>query len=84
MFSGKLHRSVLLLIMAVFLPVASACACSTCFGDPDAPESRAVVWAVAAMLGTTTSVLTGIAAFGLYLWRRSALAERTESETVDE
>ena len=35
-------------------------ACSTCFGDPSAPASQGLNWAIITLLGVTGGVLGGI------------------------
>lgn len=63
------------LILGTVLLSDAAYACPVCFGDPESDQAKAVTFAVATMLGTTITVLIGVAAFGVYIWRRAAAAE---------
>ena len=49
-------------------------ACDKCFGaNVDTPVTRGIGFAMLALLGITGSVLGGIGAFFIYLWRRSKM-----------
>jgi hypothetical protein len=53
--------STIILSIAVFgLIPDSASACATCFGDPSAPASQGMNWAIITLLGITGSVLGAV------------------------
>jgi hypothetical protein len=52
---------------------AAAWACPVCFGDPNSPMVHGMNWAILLLLGITGGVLTGFAAFIVYLFRRSRM-----------
>ena len=60
------------LLWAVFFILPnSGSACAVCFGAPDSPIAKAVSWSVIALLGIVMIVLTGVAAFFIYLAKRA-------------
>ncbi len=63
-------RAASLLLIFVILP-SVAHACTVCFGAPGSAQTEAVSWAIAFLLVTIVAVLGCVAAFGIYLYRRS-------------
>jgi hypothetical protein len=63
-------RAALLLFLLVNLP-SVARACTVCFGAPGSAQTEAAGWAIAFLLATIVTVLGCVAAFGIYLYRRS-------------
>jgi hypothetical protein len=59
--------------LALLTPAAAstADACTVCMGDPAAPMAEAANAAIFLMLGCIGGVLALLAAFGIYLYRRS-------------
>ena len=56
---NKHTKIILLLFILLFVP-ETADACATCFGDPSAPASQGMNWAIITLLGVTGGVLGGI------------------------
>ena len=50
---------IILSFILLFVP-ESAEACATCFGDPSAPASQGMNWAILTLLGVTGGVLGGV------------------------
>jgi hypothetical protein len=50
---------IILLFLLLFIP-ETADACATCFGDPSAPASQGMNWAIITLLGVTGGVLGGV------------------------
>lgn len=48
-------------------------ACSICYGDPDAPVSKGLSWAILALASLVVLVLGGVIAFFIHMSRRAAL-----------
>ncbi|MBI3417706.1 MAG: hypothetical protein HY043_20635 [Verrucomicrobia bacterium] len=70
-----LTASALLLLSS---PVASACA--ACFGKSDSKLAEGMNWGIASLLVVVVGVLGGVAAFFIFLAKKSAaLAESTAS-----
>ena len=64
-----------LIITAVVIAVPrAALACPVCFGQSDSPLANATNMGIIAMLGIVGGVLSGFAAFIIYLSRRAKLA----------
>lgn len=49
-----------------------AMACATCYGQSDSPLAEGMNWGIFALLIVVVCVLTGIAAFFVFLARRAA------------
>jgi len=56
---NKHTQIIILLFILLFVP-ETADACATCFGDPTAPASQGMNWAIITLLGVTGGVLGGI------------------------
>jgi hypothetical protein len=56
---NKNTHIIILLFLLLFLP-ETADACATCFGDPSAPASQGMNWAIITLLGVTGGVLGGV------------------------
>jgi len=46
-------------------------ACAACYGQSDAPMAHGMNWGIVSLLGIIVLVLTGVAAFFVYLARRA-------------
>ena len=55
----KHTQIIILLFILLFIP-ETADACATCFGDPTAPASQCMNWAIITLLGVTGGVLGGV------------------------
>jgi hypothetical protein len=51
---------IILVSFLVFLIPETVQACATCFGDPSAPASQGLNWAILTLLGVTGGVLGGL------------------------
>jgi hypothetical protein len=56
---NKNTHIIILLFILLFVP-ETADACATCFGDPSAPASQGMNWAIITLLGVTGGVLGGV------------------------
>jgi len=56
---NKHAQIIILLFILLFIP-ETADACATCFGDPTAPASQGMNWAIITLLGVTGGVLGGV------------------------
>jgi hypothetical protein len=71
-----LIRLFLLSCLAVFSFIATpdrASACAACYGQSDSPLAKGLVWGVFALIAVVVPLLVGIAAFFIYISKRSAL-----------
>jgi len=66
------------LALAVAGPLP-AWACAVCYGDPGAPASRGLAWAVGALVAVVGLVLSGLVAFFVQAVRREQQAARGHS-----
>ena len=62
----------LLALLALQLCPSSLLACAACYGESDAPMAQGMNWGILSLLGVVGLVLGGVAAFFIYLARRSA------------
>jgi len=51
-----------------------ASACAACYGQSVSPLAKGLVWGVFALIAVVVPLLVGIAAFFIYISKRSALA----------
>lgn len=59
-------------LLAVILCAAPrAMACAVCYGDPDAPMSKGLTWAVVVLVGMISAVLVAVSAFFVHISRRA-------------
>jgi heme/copper-type cytochrome/quinol oxidase subunit 2 len=59
-------------LAALLVSPFPALACAVCFGEPDAPMTRGLNWAILVLGGVVAVVLTGVAGFFVYVQRRTA------------
>jgi hypothetical protein len=76
------------LIIAIALLLASqtgqAIACAVCFGAKDAKSTEHMAVAIWFMMGAVMSVLGGVGAFSLHLWRHANTPLEPHQELTDE
>jgi len=73
-------RKTLVLFAASFLALPSAFACSACYGEPDSPMSRGLTWAIVALVGVVSLVLTGVTVFFVHVNRRANALDQAAPE----
>jgi hypothetical protein len=71
---GPPYRWLLLVAVALVLWPATTQACSVCFGDPDSDLAKGLNAGVLALLIVVGTVLSGFAAFFVFIAKRAALA----------
>ena len=74
-------RKALASLAGLFLALPSAFACSACYGDPDSPMSRGLTWAIVALVGVISMVLTGVTAFFVHVNRRTTALEQAAKDS---
>ncbi|MGA4644578.1 hypothetical protein [Limisphaera sp. 4302-co] len=57
--------------LAAAMPLPAA-ACAVCYGDPGAPASKGLAWAVVALVLVVAVVLSGVVAFFVHAIRRES------------
>ena len=60
------------LVLALALQPHALFACAACYGQSDSPMARGMNWGILSLLAMVALVLGGVAAFFVYLARRSA------------
>ena len=68
-------QKILVLVLASFLGLPSALACSVCYGEPDSPMTRGLSWAIIALAGIVGLVLTAVTMFFVHVNRRANALE---------
>lgn len=63
-------------IAATLLAASPALACAVCYGEPDAPMTHGLKWAILVLGGVVGMVLAAVAAFFVYVQRRAAQLAR--------
>ena len=79
-FSPGPPLRALLLLAFWFLQAPSAHACSACYGQSDSPMAAGMNWGIVSLLGVVGLVLAGVAAFFMFLARRSRALSRRPTE----
>jgi len=64
-------RSIALLFLLAISP-SHAWACAACYGQSDSPLAQGMNWGILSLLAVVVTVLGGVAAFFVYLARRSS------------
>lgn len=67
----RLWRQLGLLLAVIFITAPQAMACAVCYGDPDAPMSKGLTWAVLVLVGMISVVLVAVSAFFVHISRRA-------------
>ncbi|MDB6018086.1 MAG: hypothetical protein JWR19_2575 [Pedosphaera sp.] len=65
------------LVAVLVLHSESLFACAACFGKSDSRLAVGMNWGIFSLLGVVVCVLSGFAAFGIYLARKSASVAAT-------
>lgn len=74
-------RAISAIMAAMFLASLHASACSTCFGDPQDPQTHGMNAAILTLLGVTYGVFLAMFAAGFVIWRRNrALASAADPD----
>jgi len=66
-------RKAILLLAGLMLLVqpGSLWACAACYGAPDSPMSKGLIWGISVLLGVVVSVLVGITTFFVCVVKKS-------------
>ena len=73
------RRTGLVVLFTLLFPAVTQ-ACSVCFGDPDSDLSKGLNAGVLALLIVVSMVLSGFAAFFVFVARRASLAPGMEPD----
>lgn len=73
-----------LLVLALASPTGQALACATCMGAKDSKATAHMAIAIWVMIGAVMSVLGGVGAFGVHLWRHSTIPLEPHEQLIDE
>jgi hypothetical protein len=73
-----------LLIVVFATPTMQLLACATCMGAKDSAATAHMAIAIWVMIGAVMSVLAGVSAFGIHLWRHANTALDPEKQLIDE
>lgn len=68
---SRLRLAMLGALTVLWLLPQNVSACAVCYGEPDAPMSRGLTWAVVVLAGMITLVLVGVAGFFVHVSRRA-------------
>ena len=73
-----------LLAFSITSPTAHLFACSTCMGAKDSASTAHMAVAIWVMIGAVMSVLGGVGAFGIHLWRHANIPLEPHEQLIDE
>jgi hypothetical protein len=79
-------KAKLLLFLALVLasPTSQALACATCMAAKDSKTTAHMAIAIWVMIGAVMSVLGGVSAFGVHLWRHASTPLEPHEQLIDE
>ena len=73
-----------LLLLSIFSPLGQAIACPFCYGAKDGKSTEHMAVAIWFLFGAILSVLGGIGAFSLHLWKMSRTPLGPEDQLKEE
>jgi putative Mn2+ efflux pump MntP len=73
-----------LLLLALFSPFGQAMACSFCYGAKEGKSTEHMAVAIWFLFGAVMSVLGGIGAFSLHIWRHARMPLEPHEELSEE
>ena len=65
-------------------PTGQALACATCMTGKDSKTTANMAIAIWVMIGAIMSVLGGVSAFGVHLWRHASVPLEPHEQLIDE
>ena len=77
-------KCVPLLALLLASPTGQALACATCMAAKDSQTSAHMAIAIWVMIGAVMSVLGGVSAFGVHLWRHASIPLEPHEQLIDE
>lgn len=79
-------KARLCVLLALFLtsPLGEAMACATCMGAKDSKSTAHMAIAIWVMIGAVMSVLGGVSAFGVHLWRHASVPLEPHEKLIEE
>ena len=73
-----------IIAVALASPAGQALACSTCMAGKDSKTTAHMAIAIWVMIGAVMSVLGGVSAFGVHLWRHANVPLEPHEQLIDE
>ena len=79
-------KAKLFVLLAIILasPTGQALACATCMAGKDSKTAAHMAIAIWVMIGAVMSVLGGVSAFGIHLWRHASMPLEPHEQLIDE
>ena len=77
-------KLIALIVLILSSQMGQALACSVCFGAPRSRSSQSIAVAIWFLMGAVMSVLGGVGAFGLHLWRHGRMPLEPHQELAEE
>lgn len=77
-------KLIVLLAMILASPAGQALACATCMGAKDSKATAHMAIAIWIMIAAVMSVLGGVSAFGVHLWRHASIPPEPHEQLIDE
>jgi hypothetical protein len=78
------RKLFVLLALLLASPTGQALACATCMAGKDSKTTAHMAIAIWVMIGAVMSVLGGVSAFGIHLWRHANLPLEPHEQLIDE
>ena len=73
-----------ILLLSISSPLGQAMACPFCYGAKDGKSTEHMAVAIWVMIGAVMSVLGGVSAFGIHLWRHANAPLEPHEQLINE
>lgn len=80
----SLGKSLCVALLAQLLLAAPTFACATCMGAKDSKTTANMAIAIWVMIGAVGTVLGGVSAFGVHLWRHANTPLEPHEQLINE
>ena len=77
-------KCITLVTLLLASQAGQAFACAVCYGGKDSQATKHIAVAIWFLLGSVVSVLGGVGAFGIHLWRHSRTPLEPHQELAEE
>ena len=79
-----MKKLFVLLAITLASPTGQALACATCMAAKDSKSTAHMAIAIWVMIGAVMSVLGGVSAFGVHLWRHASVPLEPHEQLINE
>jgi|TARA_B110000438_G_scaffold283879_1_gene312369 hypothetical protein len=78
----KSYKIIFLFLFFYLIP-NDLLGCATCFGDPSAPATEGMNWAIITLLGVTGGVLSGVVGTIIFVAKKAKSFQQSQTEDLN-